>query len=52
MQFRVGNYTAAGSLEFVPTWQPVLTNPALQIANENPTGAKESYDFGYTLRTR
>ncbi|RYP12410.1 hypothetical protein DL767_011321 [Monosporascus sp. MG133] len=51
-KFQAGNFTAAGSLSFLPTWRPVLTNPALQIANENPTGAKEAYDFGYTLRTR
>lgn len=39
-------------MAFLPTWQPVLADPALQIAQENPTGAKEAYDFGYTLRTR
>ncbi|KAI1498495.1 histidine acid phosphatase [Biscogniauxia marginata] len=51
-RFQASDYTASGSLSFLPTWRPVLTNPALQIANENPTGAKEAYDFGYTLRTR
>ncbi|CAJ2508035.1 Uu.00g092210.m01.CDS01 [Anthostomella pinea] len=51
-RFQAGNYTSSGSLSFLSSWQPVLTNPALQIANENPTGAKEAYDLGYTLRTR
>ncbi|KAI2623367.1 phosphoglycerate mutase-like protein [Hypoxylon sp. NC1633] len=51
-RFHLSNYTARGSLSFLPTWRPVLTNPASQIAMENPTGAKESYDLGYTLRTR
>ncbi|KAI1633550.1 histidine acid phosphatase [Biscogniauxia mediterranea] len=45
--FQADNYTARGSLSFLPTWQPVLTNPSQQIANENPTGAKEAYDYGY-----
>ncbi|KAI1076310.1 histidine acid phosphatase [Whalleya microplaca] len=51
-RFRAGNYTSRGSLSFLPNWQPVLKNPSSQIAMENPTGAKESYDLGYTLRTR
>ncbi|KAI0379865.1 phosphoglycerate mutase-like protein [Hypomontagnella monticulosa] len=51
-RFQAANYTAHGSLSFLSDWQPVLTNPTAQIAMENPTGAKESYDFGYTLRTR
>ncbi|KAI1139045.1 phosphoglycerate mutase-like protein [Hypoxylon sp. FL0543] len=46
------NYTAGGSLSFLSSWRPVLTNPAAQVGLENPTGAKESYDLGYTLRTR
>ncbi|KAH9910101.1 histidine acid phosphatase [Xylariomycetidae sp. FL2044] len=51
-RFQAGNYTASGSLSFLPSWRPVLTNPSQQIAQENPTGAKESHDMGYTLRTR
>ncbi|KAI0167152.1 phosphoglycerate mutase-like protein [Hypoxylon sp. FL1284] len=51
-RFQNTNYTARGSLSFLSSWRPVLTNPALQMAMENPTGAKESYDLGYTLRTR
>ncbi|OIW29655.1 histidine acid phosphatase [Coniochaeta ligniaria NRRL 30616] len=45
-------YTASGSLSFLPSWKTVLTNPSLQIAMESPTGYKEAYDLGYTLRTR
>ncbi|KAH8909067.1 histidine acid phosphatase [Coniochaeta sp. PMI_546] len=45
-------YTASGSLSFLPKWKTVLTNPSLQIAMESPTGYKEAYDLGYTLRTR
>ncbi|KAH9999148.1 phosphoglycerate mutase-like protein [Xylariaceae sp. FL0662B] len=51
-RFQAGNYTSSGSLSFLPNWQPALTNPSSQIAMENPTGAKECYDLGYTLRTR
>ncbi|ORY71158.1 histidine acid phosphatase [Pseudomassariella vexata] len=51
-RFYAGNYTASGSLSFLPEWKTVLTNPPLQIAMENPTGAKEAHDLGYTLRTR
>ncbi|KAI0024417.1 histidine acid phosphatase [Xylariomycetidae sp. FL0641] len=51
-RFQAGNFSATGSLSFLPNWQPVLTNPKLQIAMENPTGAKEAHDMGYTLRTR
>ena len=36
----------------MPDWKTVLTNTALQIAMESPTGAKEAYDLGYALRTR
>lgn len=46
------NYTASGSLSFLPDWQTVLTNPSLQIAMLNPTGSKEAHDLGYQLRTR
>jgi hypothetical protein len=45
-------FTASGSMEFLHDWQPVLTNSALQIAQESPTGYKEAYDLGYQLRTR
>ncbi|KAI0840293.1 phosphoglycerate mutase-like protein [Hypoxylon sp. FL0890] len=51
-RFQNANYTVGGSLSFLSSWRPVLTNPASQIGLENPTGAKESYDLGYTLRTR
>ncbi|KAI1391245.1 phosphoglycerate mutase-like protein [Hypoxylon trugodes] len=50
--FQTANYTAEGSLSFLTSWKPVLTNPSSQIAMENPTGVKEAYDLGYTLRTR
>ncbi|KAL2128453.1 hypothetical protein VTI74DRAFT_9179 [Chaetomium olivicolor] len=45
-------YTASGSLSFLPNWRTVLTNPSVQMSMESPTGYKESYDLGYTLRTR
>ena len=51
-QFSAGGYTAKGSLSFLPEWKTVLTNPALQIAQESPTGIKEAQDLGYQLRTR
>ncbi|ESZ92241.1 hypothetical protein SBOR_7367 [Sclerotinia borealis F-4128] len=46
------NFTSTGSLAFLKSWKPVLTNPTLQIAQESPTGFKEAYDLGYQLRTR
>lgn len=36
----------------MPDWHTVLTNPDLQIAMLSPTGSKEAFDLGYTLRTR
>lgn len=51
-RFSAGNYTASGSLSFLPSWKTVLTNPDVQIAMLNPTGSKEVHDLGYTLRTR
>ncbi|KAK1570053.1 histidine acid phosphatase [Colletotrichum navitas] len=51
-RFQAGNYTASGSLSFLPKWQTVLTNPSSQISNLSPTGYKEIHDLGYTLRTR
>ncbi|KXH43916.1 histidine acid phosphatase, partial [Colletotrichum salicis] len=51
-RFQAGNYTASGSLSFLPRWQTALTNPSSQIANLSPTGYKEAHDLGYTLRTR
>lgn len=50
-RFSSGNYTAHGSLAFMKEWRTVLTNSALQIAMESPTGAKEAQDLGYKLRT-
>ncbi|KAK1546651.1 histidine acid phosphatase [Colletotrichum paranaense] len=51
-RFHAGNYTASGSLSFLPRWQTALTNPSSQIANLSPTGYKEAHDLGYTLRSR
>ncbi|KAK1993958.1 histidine acid phosphatase [Colletotrichum falcatum] len=51
-RFQAGNYTASGSLSFLPKWQTVLTNPSSQISNLSPTGYKEAHDLGYALRTR
>ncbi|KAF5502436.1 Acid phosphatase PHO1 [Colletotrichum aenigma] len=51
-RFQAGNYTASGSLSFLPNWRTALTNPSSQIANLSPTGYKEAHDLGYTLRTR
>lgn len=45
-------FTAGGELAFLGVWEPVLTDPELQIAMESPTGFKEAFDLGYVLRTR
>lgn len=50
-RFSAGNYTASGPLAFMKEWTTVLTNAAVQIAMESPTGAKEAQDLGYKLRT-
>ncbi|TGO57248.1 hypothetical protein BOTNAR_0205g00140 [Botryotinia narcissicola] len=51
-EIQAANFTSTGSLAFLKSWKPVLTNPTLQIAQESPTGFKEAYDLGYQLRTR
>lgn len=51
-EIQAANFTSTGSLAFLKSWKPVLTNPGLQIAQESPTGFKEAYDLGYQLRTR
>ncbi|CAD6446869.1 cdbe87df-5a4d-46a6-865a-c115761b38db [Sclerotinia trifoliorum] len=51
-EIQAANFTSTGSLAFLKSWKPVLTNPTLQIAQESPTGYKEAYDLGYQLRTR
>ncbi|KAK6211346.1 histidine acid phosphatase [Colletotrichum tabaci] len=51
-RFQDANYTASGSLSFLSKWQPALTNPSSQISNLSPTGYKEAFDLGYTMRTR
>ncbi|CAI7597179.1 unnamed protein product [Penicillium glandicola] len=45
-------FEARGSLQFISKWKPVLTNPALQLAQESMTGWKEASDLGYQLRSR
>ena len=45
-------FSATGALEFIPKWKTVLTNSALQIAQESMTGFKEAFSLGYELRTR
>lgn len=54
MRHQIGNatFTAEGTLAFLKSWEPVLSNPTAQIAQESPTGYKEAYDLGYQLRTR
>lgn len=37
-------FEARGSLKFIPKWKPVLTNPALQLAQESITGWKEVHN--------
>lgn len=39
-------------MDFLEDWEPVLTNPVLEMSMESPTGYKEAYDLGYQLRTR
>ncbi|KAF8859661.1 phosphoglycerate mutase-like protein, partial [Acephala macrosclerotiorum] len=51
-KIQAANFTATGSMAFLKDWEPVLTNPTLQMSQESPTGFKEAYDLGYTLRTR
>ncbi|KAB8301680.1 hypothetical protein EYC80_003514 [Monilinia laxa] len=51
-EIQAANFTSTGSLAFLKSWKPVLTNPDLQIAQESLTGYKEAYDLGYQLRTR
>jgi acid phosphatase len=38
--------------EFLKTWKPVLSDPAIQIAKISPTGVKELHEMGATWRER
>ncbi|ERT01712.1 hypothetical protein HMPREF1624_00006 [Sporothrix schenckii ATCC 58251] len=52
-RFSAGNgYNATGTLSFLPSWKPVLTNSGLQMSNLSPTGQKEAFDMAYALRTK
>ncbi|EHA48160.1 acid phosphatase PHO1 [Pyricularia oryzae 70-15] len=51
-QFKTQNYTATGPIAFFHDWDTPLTHPDIQIAQLSPTGYKELYSLGYTLRTR
>ena len=46
------SFTATGSLAFIKSWKPVLTDPAQQIAKLSPGGHKELYDMGVNYRFR
>ena len=46
------NFTASGSLAFLSTWQPVLSDPAQQLSQLSQGGWKELYDMGVTYRLR
>ncbi|KAF4120608.1 multiple inositol-polyphosphate phosphatase / 2,3-bisphosphoglycerate 3-phosphatase [Geosmithia morbida] len=45
-------FTADGSLQFLPDWKPVLDDPAQQLAQLSPGGYDELYHLGVELRTR
>ncbi|KAG9258915.1 multiple inositol polyphosphate phosphatase [Emericellopsis atlantica] len=51
-KFQEHEFTASGSLEFLPSWEPVLDDPAQQLAQVSPGGYDELYHFGVELRTR
>ncbi|KAJ8116174.1 hypothetical protein OPT61_g2329 [Boeremia exigua] len=47
------NFTASDkSLEFLKTWEPVLSDPSSQIGQLSPTGYKELSEMGATWRLR
>ncbi|KAG5972065.1 hypothetical protein E4U55_000942 [Claviceps digitariae] len=39
-------------LSFLRSWDAPLSHPDVQVGQLSPTGYKELYDLGYTLRTR
>ncbi|KAJ2898604.1 histidine acid phosphatase [Zalerion maritima] len=51
-RFQNASLTGTGSLSFLSSWSPVLTDPSTQIAQLSPTGWKEAFDLGYKLRTQ
>ncbi|KIX07340.1 uncharacterized protein Z518_01993 [Rhinocladiella mackenziei CBS 650.93] len=51
-KFQAAPFTATGSLEFLPNWEPVLDNPEQQERQLSPGGYDELYHFGVELRTR
>ncbi|KAL2869188.1 putative histidine acid phosphatase [Aspergillus lucknowensis] len=46
------DFRAAGSLQFLSEWSPVLSHPEEQIAQLSLTGYKELYNLGVDLRFR
>lgn len=51
-KIQAADYTASGSLSFLPTWKPVLSNPAQQLSTLSIGGWRELMEFGTTLRWR
>ncbi|KAG5916820.1 hypothetical protein E4U42_007505 [Claviceps africana] len=52
VQIRSSNSTLSGPLSFLHGWKAPLSHPDIQIGQLSPTGYKELYDLGFTLRAR
>ncbi|TIA69454.1 putative histidine acid phosphatase [Aureobasidium pullulans] len=51
-KIQAAQFTATGDYSFLRTWKPVLSNPAVQIADISIGGYKELYDMGVSYRWR
>ncbi|KAG6010182.1 hypothetical protein E4U21_007659 [Claviceps maximensis] len=51
-RIQASNSTLSGPLSFLHGWNAPLSHPDIQVGQLSPTGYKELYDLGFTLRTR
>jgi len=48
-KIQAADFVATGALSFLPTWKPVLSNPAQQLSAESIGGWRELMEMGTTL---
>ena len=51
-KIHAASFTARGTLSFLSTWEPVLSDPAQRLSQLSQGGWKELYDMGVTYRWR
>jgi len=51
-KIQAADYVASGALSFLPTWKPVLSNPAQQLSAESIGGWRELMEMGTGYKWR